>query len=67
LIQEVKDLIEQSNVTICHTLKEENQCADFMAKLKAQEESNLSIYVSPPKDLLHMLKLDADATFFHRA
>jgi len=28
LIQDVKDLIEEFTVTICHTLREKNQCAD---------------------------------------
>jgi len=35
LIQDVKDLIGQSNVTVCHTLREGNHCADFFAKLGA--------------------------------
>jgi ribonuclease HI len=29
LIQDINNLLHQSNVTICHTLREENQCADF--------------------------------------
>jgi len=33
LIQNVKDLLEQNNVNFYHTLREGNQCADFMAKL----------------------------------
>jgi len=32
LIQDIKELIEQSNITIYHTLREGNQCAYFMAK-----------------------------------
>jgi len=32
MIQDIKELIEQSNITIYPTLREGNQCADFMAK-----------------------------------
>jgi len=41
LIQDVKDLIEQSNVTICHIFREGDHCADIMAKLDASEDSNM--------------------------
>jgi len=34
LIQDIKELLLKKNVTICHTLKEENQCANFLAKLE---------------------------------
>jgi len=33
LIQDIKHLLHQINVTVSHTLREGNQCADFMAKL----------------------------------
>jgi len=35
LIQYIKELLHQSNVTVCHTLIEGNQCANFWAQLKA--------------------------------
>jgi hypothetical protein len=35
LIQDIKDLLFQSNVTLSHSLREGNQCADFLAKLEA--------------------------------
>lgn len=41
LIQDVKDLMEQNNVTVYHTLREDNQCVDFMAKLGASSDTEL--------------------------
>ena len=66
LIQDVKDLIDQNNVTICHTLREGNQCADFMTKLGASSDIELLHYASPPKDLFHLLRLDAIGNYFSR-
>ena len=56
LIQDIKDLIEQSNITICHTLRERNQCADFIANLGA-------IHSSPPNDIMSLFKIDVVGTF----
>ena len=42
LIQDIKELIGQINVTICHTLREGNQCADFLVKLGASLDIDLS-------------------------
>lgn len=64
LIQDVKDMIEQSNIIVYHTLREENQCADFFARLGASSDSDLFYHVSPPYDLLYLLKMDAAETFF---
>ncbi|MCI54252.1 replication protein A1-like protein, partial [Trifolium medium] len=41
LIQDIKELISQSNVTLQHTLKEGNQCADFLAILGASSNVDL--------------------------
>jgi hypothetical protein len=41
LIQDVKDMIEQSSIIVYHTLKEENQSADFFARLGAFSDSDL--------------------------
>jgi hypothetical protein len=35
LIQNIKELFSQTNVSLHHTLREGNQCADFFAKLRA--------------------------------
>jgi hypothetical protein len=42
LIQDIKELISQSNVTLCHTLGEKNQCADFLVKLEASFRMRIS-------------------------
>jgi len=59
LIQDVKDLVEHGNVTVCHTLKEDNHCADFMAKLGASSDTKLLYHASPPKDILYLLRMNA--------
>ena len=51
LIDDIKDLIEQNNITIFHTLREWNQYANFMAKFEALSNIDL-IYTSPTDDLL---------------
>lgn len=66
LIQDVKDLMEQNNVSVYHTLREGNQCADFMAKFGASSDTGLSYHSSPPDDLLNLLRMDAAGTFFSR-
>ena len=64
LIQDIKDLLVPSSVTVCHTLREGDQCADFLVKLGALSTSNLSTYDSPPNDLHPFLMTDALGTFF---
>jgi len=59
LILDIKDLIEQNNITICHTLWEGNQCADFMAKFGALSNVDLLIHPSPLDDMTSLLKVDA--------
>jgi len=44
LIQDIKYLLHQINVTVSHTLKEGNQCADFMAKLGASSDVDLLLH-----------------------
>ena len=66
LIQDIKDVIASRNYAIQHTLREGNQCADYMAKLGASSDSNFMVYSSAPHDLIGMLKSDAMGTFFPR-
>jgi ribonuclease HI len=66
LIQDIKDLIQQSNVTICHTLREENQCVELMAKLGVSSDIELLLCDSPPTYLLSLLKIDVADTLFSR-
>jgi len=65
LIQDIKKLTEQNNITIYHTLQKGNQCVDFMIKLKILLNIDLLIDASPPYDILS-LKNDAAKTFFSK-
>jgi len=64
LVQDIKEPLHQSNVTICHTLREGNQCADFFAKRGASLDVNLVIHTPPPSELLSHLRSDANGTLF---
>jgi hypothetical protein len=66
LIQDIKEPFSQSNTTLRHTLKEKNNCVDFLAKLGASSESDLTIHASPPEGLFDILRSDAAETFFLR-
>jgi hypothetical protein len=66
LIQDIKKLLSQSNTTICHTLREGNNCADFLAKFGASSDSDLTIHASPPEGLSDILRSDVAGTFFLR-
>ncbi|GAU33795.1 hypothetical protein TSUD_221330 [Trifolium subterraneum] len=66
LIQDIKELISQSNITLCHTFRDGNQCVDFLAKLGASSDADLIIHASPPDDIFDLLKSDSFGTFFLR-
>jgi len=66
LIQDVKDLIGQSNIIVCHTLRERNHCADFFAKLGANSDTELLYHYSHPDDLLNLLRMGAVGTLYSR-
>jgi len=66
LIQDVKELMKKNNVTVYHTLREDNQCVDFMVKLGASLDTELLYHSSSRDDLLNLLRMDADETFFSR-
>jgi 3-mercaptopyruvate sulfurtransferase SseA len=48
LIQEIKELLSQTNISLHHTLREGNQCADFFAKLGVSSDADFLTYASPP-------------------
>ena len=66
LIQNAKDLIEQSNIIVCHPLREGNQCANFLAKLEASLDNDQVNHAFLPNGLLYPLEMDATRTFFRR-
>jgi len=64
--QDIKDMINLNNVTIVHTLWEGNQCTDFLAKMGASSDPDLSIHLTVPVEMNDLLKNDAWGTFFPR-
>lgn len=55
------------NVSLRHTLREGNHCADFFAKLGEGADARLLLHSSPPDDLRPLLRNDATGTLFLRA
>ena len=66
LIQNIKDIMSSLHVNLHRTLKEGNHCADFMAKLGASNDDNLTLHSSPPEDLLPLLRTDELRVLFLR-
>ncbi|MCI71562.1 glucan 13-beta-glucosidase, partial [Trifolium medium] len=66
LIQDIKELLSRTNVSLYHALKEGNQCADFFAKLGASLDSDFVTHASPPEGVGNLLKNDEMGTFFLR-
>ncbi|KEH22829.1 hypothetical protein MTR_7g059235 [Medicago truncatula] len=63
-VDDIKELIDQSYVTVYHTLRDGNQCANFMAKFGASSDSKITIHPSPPKGLLNLVRADEVGIFF---
>jgi hypothetical protein len=66
LIQDINEMLSQTNVSLHHTLREGNQCADFFAKLGASSDADFLIHTSPPEAVRDLLRNDAMGTFFLR-
>jgi ribonuclease HI len=66
LIQDINELLSQTNVYFYHTLRERNQCADFFAKFGASLDASFLTHVSPPEGVRDLLMNDAMGTFFLR-
>ncbi|XP_039686543.1 uncharacterized protein [Medicago truncatula] len=66
LIQNIKDIMVSRNFNLHHSLREGNQCADFMAKLGASSDVELTLHSSPPEDLLPLLRTDELGVLFMR-
>ncbi|XP_024630789.1 uncharacterized protein [Medicago truncatula] len=52
LIQDIKDILATTDLSIQHCFREGNQCADFMAKLGANSNANYFSHTTPRHDLL---------------
>jgi len=66
LIQNIKDIMSSRNYYLHHSLRKGNQCADFLPKLGASNDIELSIHFSPPEDLLPLLRTDELGVVFLR-
>jgi len=67
LLQDIKHMLGNRNFTLHHTLKESNQCADFLAKMGASSEDVFTVHPLPPAELLSLIRKDAMGTCFPRA
>jgi len=67
LIHEIQELLSQENMSLHHTLREGNQCVDFLAKLGATSDVKMLVHPQPSDDLRPLLRADALGTLFLRA
>ncbi|XP_024630845.2 uncharacterized protein [Medicago truncatula] len=67
LIHEIKILLSQDNASLHHTLREGNQCADFLPKLGASSDDILLAHPHSPNDLRPLLRTNALGTLFLRS
>jgi len=58
LFQNIKDLKSSRNFSLEHSLREGNQCADYMAKLGASTDDIFTVHSSPPELLIPLLGKD---------
>jgi ribonuclease HI len=66
LIQNIKELLSQTNVSLYHTLREGNQCADFFAKLGVSSDADFLTHNFPPEGVCDLLKNNTMKKFFLR-
>jgi hypothetical protein len=66
LIQDINELLSQNNISLCHTLREGNQCVDFFAKLEASSDVDLSTHAFSPNCVRDLFKNDEMRIFFLR-
>jgi hypothetical protein len=66
LIQDIKELLFQTNVSLSHTLREWNQYADFFTKLGVSSDVDFLTHFSLPEDVHDLLINDAMETFYIR-
>jgi ribonuclease HI len=64
LIQDIKELFSQTNVSLLHTLGEGNQCADFFAKLGASSNADFLTRASSLEGVRVLFRNDATGTLF---
>ncbi|KAJ1409532.1 Ribonuclease H domain [Sesbania bispinosa] len=67
VVKEIRKLISQDwNVTMAHTLREGNQCADYLAKFGNAHSEALCVIQEPMEDLQPLISADALGSVFVR-
>jgi len=66
ILQDIKQMLQQMNVTGSHTLREGNKCAHYMTKFEASSDVEFLFHNLPPASLVDLLKSDAAGTLFLR-
>jgi len=66
IIQDIKQMLQQINVTVSHTLREGNQYADDMTKLEASSDVEFLLHDFLPVGLDDLLRSNAVDTLFIR-
>jgi hypothetical protein len=55
LIEDIKQILQQTNAIVSHTLREGNQCSDYIAKLEASSNVELLLHDFPPDGLVNLV------------
>lgn len=58
LLNDGKYLISRTRCTLNHTYSEANQCADFLARLGAEQDEDLVVAVNPPLGMREFMNRD---------
>ncbi|KAK7269582.1 hypothetical protein RIF29_22314 [Crotalaria pallida] len=67
IIASIVDVVRRDwSVMFSHTLREGNQCADFLAKKGACMDANMEVFESPPPGLSNVLLADSMRVPFPR-
>lgn len=68
LVQEIRICLQMDwTAVIRHTLREGNQCPDFMAKLGASNDDEYVIHEDPPQGIACLLNADRAGVLFRRS
>ncbi|PNX76074.1 ribonuclease H, partial [Trifolium pratense] len=68
VVANIQDLLKLDwDVSIFHTMRKGNVCADFLAKLGSTNDDKLSMCESPPNDLKKFIAADALRMAYPRA
>lgn len=66
LVQDCKNIMDELKLSVNHTLREGNRCADAMAKLGVNQMEKLEVFHHVPSVVKRLLVADAMGTSFPR-